>query len=540
LVRFERARLQIVITVSKIGSLNYDGKSSDVVFRVNSCVFCNAMVRLRTSRILSNFFTWSVTHTLLIWVAIAVLSGMSAIVAWRWTVKAADRVTHTLLVQQELTKWLSASQDLENGQLGYFLTRDQSYLVSYQSAKGAVELIHSNLVRLVTSNVEQVAVVEAIQKTIKERVAALDQDFSGIGGSREAVAAKARANTLGTEIMDRLRSQIAAAKRQEQILFTRRLAQFRDQSFWLLAAMLATLLACAALALVAMVRERQRVAALEITALTLASANRSLEEHVKSRTEELAIERDRAEAERERAEALLRDVTHRIGNTLALVVGFINLHIRHTTDPKSLKTLTGARDRIHAIASAQRRINVASDLELVRIDTLIQAVLDDVVDAVGNERIQLTIDVPPLLASAQVATSLCVLTQEFVVNSFKHAFGEEDAGHVNVRLRRNGSSAAELVVEDNGNGLGCTADRVDGDDLEHRGRPDLPHEGLGSKIAALLTRQFAGTISYEAVHPGAAKPGTRVLVTLTDLVLADTKDELAVKRAQGEESSPPR
>ena len=213
-------------------------------------------------------------------------------------------------------------------------------------------------------------------------------------------------------------------------------------------------------------------------------------------------------------------MTHRIGNTLALVVGFINLHIRHTSDPKSLKTLTGARDRVHAIASAQRRINVANDLELVRIDTLMQAVLDDVVEAVGVDRILLTVDVPPLLASAQVATSLCVLTQEFVVNSFKHAFDEDDAGQVSVRLVRCGETGAELVVEDDGNGLTEDFNVTGGADAAQTSSNQVP-EGLGTKIAALLTRQFAGSISYERARPDLARPGTRVVIRLTDLMLSD-------------------
>lgn len=485
------------------------------------------MTGFNISSKLSPFFTRSVTRTLIIWIAIAVLSGMAAIVAWRWTVKAAEEVTHTQIVQQELTKWLSATQDLENGHLGYLLTRDPSYLQPYQSAKGAVALIHNSLVRLVGGNVGQVAVIEAINTTVRERIEVLDRTLPALENGHVAATVPAGASNLGADIMDRLRSQIAAAKQQEQMLFRRELKQFRSQSIWLLAAMLATLLACAALALVAIIRERQRVAALELTALTLTSANRSLELRVKARTEELAIERDRAEAERERAEALLRDVTHRIGNTLSLVVGFINLHIRHTTDPKSLKTLTGARDRIHAIASAQRRINVVNDLELVRIDTLIQAVLDDVVEAAGDERILLTIDVPPLLASAQVATSLCVLTQEFVVNSFKHAFGEDGAGRVNVRLTRRGESGAELVVEDDGIGLGdIVAIEGEGDGAAY------PSEGLGTKIAALLTRQFAGSISYEPIEPNADKPGTRVIVTLTDLVLSDPSDPISPRADQ--------
>jgi two-component sensor histidine kinase/CHASE3 domain sensor protein len=454
--------------------------------------------------------TSTATRTLLVWVAIAILSGCAAIVAWRWTVATADGVTHTLLVQQELAKWMSAAQDLETGQRGYLLTKDPSYLTPYSNAREAIGKIHSELTNLVADNPAQMAVVEEIDKTLQERLAVIDKSLAEVAAGRDDAKGQLAEGGLGKTLMDRLRGEIGSARDQEKRLFDKRIGQFRDQSFWLLIAVLTTLLACAGLAMIALIRERERVGALEITALTLASSNRSLEARVAARTEELAIERDRAEAERERAEALLRDVTHRIGNTLALVVGFINLHIRHTSDPLSLKTLTGARDRIHAIASAQRRINVGNDLELVRIDTLIQAVMADVVAATSEDRITLSVDVPPLLAPAQVATSLCVLTQEFVVNSLKHAFGEEDVGSIGVRLLRDGDAGAELVIEDDGAGF---------DEALALEEPAPGGEGLGTKIATLLARQFGGSIAYAVARPGELRPGTRVTVRLTDLAL---------------------
>ena len=75
------------------------------------------------------------TRTLVVWVVIATLSGLAAMLTWRWTVATADSATHTLLMQQQLAGWLSAAQDLENGERGYLLTKDESYLDHYRSAK---------------------------------------------------------------------------------------------------------------------------------------------------------------------------------------------------------------------------------------------------------------------------------------------------------------------------------------------------------------------------------------------------------------------
>ena len=477
------------------------------------------MSRQNISRRSAAFLTSNATRTLLVWVLIAILSGLAAIVAWQWTVTAGDRVAQTLIYQQGLTKWLSAAQDLEIAQRGYLLTKDPAYLTSFETAKTAVRNIHSDFIRNRRKTPELVAAIEAVNTAQQDHVSAMEKSLSE-AAKNPGSAGQLAQNSLGA-LSDRLRDEINAASRQQQRLFEARVAQFHDQSFWLLVAMLSILLACAALAMVALIRERQRVEALEITALTLTSANRSLEARVKARTEELAIERDRAEA-------LLRDVTHRIGNTLSLVVGFINLHIRHTTDPKSLKTLTGARDRIHAIASAQRRMNVVNDLELVRIDTLIQAVLEDVVDTASVDRIQLDIDVPPLLAPAQVATSLCVLTQEFVVNSFKHAFADDGSGVVNVRLKQMGKTGAELIVEDNGSGIDPGIVAASGEEADKQLYEHANHagEGLGAKIAALLTRQFSGSIRYEPVRPGHSRPGTRVSIQLPELSLSVPEEEI--------------
>jgi two-component sensor histidine kinase len=154
-----------------------------------------------------------------------------------------------------------------------------------------------------------------------------------------------------------------------------------------------------------------------------------------------------------------------------------------------------------------------NDLELVRIDTLIQAVMADVVAAAAEDRIALNVEIPPLLAPAQVATSLCVLTQEFVVNSLKHAFNGEASGTISVRLRKEDDDIAELIIEDDGRGLPKHTS------LEQN-EADTEIEGLGTKIANLLTRQFSGSISYDTARSDPARPGTRVTVRLTELTLS--------------------
>ena len=452
-------------------------------------------------------FSAHATRTLGVWIAIAVISGLGAVVSWRLTAEAAAQVTHTQVVQRQLARYLSAAQDIEISHRGFLLTGNEAFLEPLSSAKADIARIHAALPALVQDNPQQAKLVGQLDTTINERLAEIEKSVENLRGGHPEGRADAIAGLVGRDGMHRLRDQINEAIAQEQQLYEKRSERYRNQSLLLLGAMLATLLSSAGLALLAMIRERQRAETLEITTLALTATNRSLEDRVAERTDEL-------QAERDRAEALLRDVTHRIGNALALVVGFINLHIRHSHDPETQKTLASARDRIHAIASAQRRMNVTNDLDLVRLDSLIDSVIRDVVSAATEEPIALKIEVEPLLAPAQLATSLCVLIQEFVVNAVKHAFEPADGGAITIRLTRCGPDAAVIVVEDDGRGLPQAANSSEHSPLEHG-----QSEGLGRKIALLLSRQFDGEIAYAPVHASSARPGTRVTVKLSQIPL---------------------
>ena len=128
--------------------------------------------------------------------------------------------------------------------------------------------------------------------------------FADFSSGNTSASAQIAETAAGSQVMDQLREHFSTASDQEEKLFNKHIGQFQNQSFWLLVAVLATLIASAALAMVALLRERQRTAALQTSARALASTNRMLEERVNERTEELAVERDHAKVERERAEAL--------------------------------------------------------------------------------------------------------------------------------------------------------------------------------------------------------------------------------------------
>ncbi len=124
--------------------------------------------------------------------------------------------------------------------------------------------------------------------------------------------------------------------------------------------------------------------------------NEALELEVAERTRAIEEARARADAERQRVEALLQDANHRIGNSLATVSSLLALQVLRTQSDEVRTALEAARLRVHAIASAHRRLRLGSDFESASADELLRAVLDDIeTTQVDRERVTIVGEIAP-------------------------------------------------------------------------------------------------------------------------------------------------
>ena len=169
--------------------------------------------------------------------------------------------------------------------------------------------------------------------------------------------------------------------------------------------------------------------------LRLAIHNAELEERVMARTEELAQRPKHAHRERARAESLLTDVNHRVGNNLALVSSFLTMQQRAVKNPDAARALSAARSRVQAIASAHRKLRLGADFATVKVNEVLGAVLEDISAGLPpGDLIRIQCQVEPMEINARDAVSLGVLTSELVMNAVKHAFAPGETGEVSVLL----------------------------------------------------------------------------------------------------------
>ena len=438
---------------------------------------------------------------LMLLVSAAVLFGVA-----RETGELNRLVVHTLEVKQSIGELRDAITSAESGQRGYLISRNPLFLRPYEHMRSTLEEQLRALRSLAGDNPEQLRRIDALTPILVERLNVMARSLELLrGGAVQETATLV--STRGQELMEQIRAHLDELDRTESELLIERQERAAVARERLIMAVTVVLFACAVLAIFALLSLRRYLAALAESRRRLANYNAELEARVRERTEDLARAAEVANRERARAEALLTDVNHRVGNNLALVSSFLTMQQRAVRHPDASRALGAARSRVQAIASAHRKLRLGSDFATVKANEVLGAVLEDISAGLPpGELIKIHCQVEPLEIHARDAVSLGVLTSELVMNAIKHAFHPGEAGEVSVVLgRAAGDKGPFLEVSDDGVGWDDEANQESG--------------GLGARIIEMVARQFGGRPHREPRSPDGRRPGTKIRIELLKLQL---------------------
>jgi two-component sensor histidine kinase len=227
-----------------------------------------------------------------------------------------------------------------------------------------------------------------------------------------------------------------------------------------------------------------------------------LVQSINSAIEKQRVRQEKAKAEaearqgRERAEMLLREVNHRVANSLALVAAFAGLQANALQHEAAKRALSEMRGRISAIAGVHRRLYTSADVRFVDMPAYLDSLASDLRAALEDttRRHSILLDVDDGISiPTDKAVSIGVLITELVTNAFKYAYPDTGDGEIRVGLLRLAPDRFRLTVEDDG--VGWTGDG------------DAKGTGLGSRIIAAM----ALSLHSQVVHDQAAV-GTRVML----------------------------
>jgi two-component sensor histidine kinase len=205
----------------------------------------------------------------------------------------------------------------------------------------------------------------------------------------------------------------------------------------------------------------------------------------------MAIERQRYErhlkAALDRHQVLLKEVNHRVKNSLQIVTGMLHLQASSVNDAKLSAQLAEASSRISAVGHAYERLSYDVDVENVDLGAYLQQVCAGAVSM--SSHCELNFDAAPdVKLHADRAIPLALIVNELVTNAAKYAFSDRSNGQIWVRVARPEAKTALVSVRDDGVGLPAGFDFS-------------KSKGLGMRIVTALAKQLDARVTQNTgVH----------------------------------------
>ena len=199
-----------------------------------------------------------------------------------------------------------------------------------------------------------------------------------------------------------------------------------------------------------------------------------------------------------RNEMLLREMEHRINNSLQVIASILSLKARRATSDDARLLLRDAQQRVLAVAAVQKNIHNAAQSGLVQVAPYLSQLCNHLASSMigQSEPITLSVQSDDGEIDSSHAVNLGLIVTELFINAIKYAFpGEDQAGLVVVSYETDGPDW-KLIVADNGVGFPTTA------------QPAARGGGLGKALIDTLAGQLGARVE---IVSGAT--GTSVMIT---------------------------
>ncbi len=202
---------------------------------------------------------------------------------------------------------------------------------------------------------------------------------------------------------------------------------------------------------------------------------------------EVHASRDRYAALAAEREVLLREVNHRVGNSLQIIASLLHLQANSSTVDDVKAALTNAMGRVAAVAQVHRRLYTSHDLKSVLLNQYLDALLEDLRrSAEGNKMSRLTLKAEPIEIDPDRAVAIGIIVNELVMNAVKYAY-PDGAGPIHVDLHAQGDDLL-LSIADDGVGL--------------KGKTDPRSTGMGQRIVAAMAAKLEASVERDPAHAG--------------------------------------
>lgn len=210
-------------------------------------------------------------------------------------------------------------------------------------------------------------------------------------------------------------------------------------------------------------------------------------ERLQKRTDELLRQK----------EMLLREMEHRVVNSLQIIASILLLKAKAVSSPETRHHLEDAHRRVMSIAAVQKHLHALSHADKVEVAPYLEKLCQSLSDSImaEDDEAQLIVNADGGSATSADAVSLGLIVTELVINALKYAFPEgRNSAVVRVLYERNDPDWRLSVID---NGLGMAQD------VGKR-----PKSGLGTSLVQALASQMDAKVNITSTGAG-----TSVVIT---------------------------
>ncbi|MBF0516184.1 MAG: sensor histidine kinase, partial [Nitrospirae bacterium] len=231
----------------------------------------------------------------------------------------------------------------------------------------------------------------------------------------------------------------------------------------------------------------------------LINYSEQLEDMVRERTKELEeSNRDLAVSLKEK-EVLLKEVHHRVRNSLQIITSMVNISVSNVTDPAFLLVLKSSYSRLRAIALLHDSLYESPDMESVGVGDFINILAGELISLYG-------VPIPNLLVNTNIDTlsinimmSCGLILNELISNSLRHAFEKTTKGNITISFNLEDNNIYKLTVSDNGRGMDVSRDLTGA------------YSGI-LLVKDLVKSKLKGSVEIDGTH------GTNITVVFKEVV----------------------
>jgi two-component sensor histidine kinase len=154
----------------------------------------------------------------------------------------------------------------------------------------------------------------------------------------------------------------------------------------------------------------------------------------------------------DRHQVLLKEVNHRVKNSLQVVTAMLQLQANSVGDPALSERLNEASSRVNAVGRAYERLAYNADYENIELAEYLREIISDLEPTVAPCKIQF--EAPEeIQIAADRAILVGLIINELVANAGKYAYPDCAGGSIWVRLFQSDKNSIFVSVRDEGAGL---------------------------------------------------------------------------------------